>query len=155
MSDMNFGTQGRICICFGVCKKVSVYKLQRDEYLMRRHDFGKNFSPARVMEEDTSHDFSCQTAKNGISAQSSLVPRLSVWAGYVGRKYRAWYALQALVPDFEKRGRIIERHRPHPAFIVSCINANNVGRIFGIQPCSVKLLHLLALAACAGKHDQK
>ena len=37
----------------GFCKKVSVCKLQRGEYLMRRHDFGKNSLPARAMEEDT------------------------------------------------------------------------------------------------------
>ena len=38
----------------GFCKKVSVCKLQRGEYLMRTHDFGKNPLPARAMEEDTS-----------------------------------------------------------------------------------------------------
>ena len=38
----------------GFCKKVSVCKLQRGEYLMRGHDFGKNPLPARAMEEDTS-----------------------------------------------------------------------------------------------------
>ena len=53
MSDINFGTQGRN-VCMGFCKKVSVCKLQRGEYLMRGHDFGKNPLPARVMEEDTS-----------------------------------------------------------------------------------------------------
>ena len=37
----------------GFCKKVSVCKLQRGEYLMRGHDFGKNPLPARAMEEDT------------------------------------------------------------------------------------------------------
>ena len=52
MSDINFGTQGRN-VCMGFCKKVSVCKLQRGEYLMRRHDFGKNSLPARAMEEDT------------------------------------------------------------------------------------------------------
>ena len=39
----------------GFCKKVSVCKLQRGKYLMRRHDFGKNSLPARAMEEDTSN----------------------------------------------------------------------------------------------------
>ena len=48
-----FGTQERN-VCIGFCKKVSVWKLQRGEYLMRRHDFGKNSLPARAMEEDTS-----------------------------------------------------------------------------------------------------
>ena len=38
----------------GFCKKVSVCKLQRGEYLMRGHNFGKNPLPARAMEEDTS-----------------------------------------------------------------------------------------------------
>ena len=38
----------------GFCKKVSVCKLQRGEYLMRTNDFGKNPLPARAMEEDTS-----------------------------------------------------------------------------------------------------
>ena len=52
MSDINFGTQGRN-VCLGFCKKVSVCKLQRGEYLMRRHNFGKNPLPARAMEEDT------------------------------------------------------------------------------------------------------
>ena len=37
----------------GFCKKVSICKLQRGEYLMRRHDFGKNPLPARATEEDT------------------------------------------------------------------------------------------------------
>ena len=53
MSDISFGTQGRI-VCIRFCKKVPVCKLQRGEYLMRRHDFGKNFLPARVMKEDIS-----------------------------------------------------------------------------------------------------
>ena len=54
MSDINFGTQGRN-VCMGFCKKVSVCKLQRGEYLMRTNDFGKNPLPARAMEEDTSY----------------------------------------------------------------------------------------------------
>ena len=53
MSDINFGRQGRN-VCIGFCKKVSVCKLQRGEYLMRTNDFGKNPLPARAMEEDTS-----------------------------------------------------------------------------------------------------
>ena len=53
MSDINFGTQGRN-VCMGFCKKVSVCKLQRGKYLIRRHDFGKNYLLARAMEEDTS-----------------------------------------------------------------------------------------------------
>ena len=67
MSDINFGTQGRN-ECLGFCKKVSVCKLERGEYLMRRHDFGKNSLLARAMEEDTSTF--ARAPKNGISAQS-------------------------------------------------------------------------------------
>ena len=65
MSD--FDTQGRN-VCLGFCKKVSVCKLQMDEYLMRRHDFGKNSLLARAMEEDTSPF--ARAPKNAISSQS-------------------------------------------------------------------------------------
>ena len=67
MSDINFGTQGKNK-CLGFCKKVSVYKLQRGEYLMRTHDFGKNSLLARAMEEDTSPF--ARAPKNAISSQS-------------------------------------------------------------------------------------
>ena len=39
---------------FRILHKVSVYELQRGEYLIRRYNFGKNFLPARAMEEDIS-----------------------------------------------------------------------------------------------------
>ena len=66
-SDINSGTQGRKA-CLGFCKKVSVCKIHRGEYLMRRHDIGKNSLPARAMEEDTSPF--ARAPKNAISAQS-------------------------------------------------------------------------------------
>ena len=65
MSDINFGTQGRN-VCMGFCKKVSVCKLQRGEYLIR-HDFGKNSLLARAM-EDTSPF--ARAPKNAIYSQS-------------------------------------------------------------------------------------
>ena len=42
-----FGTQGRN-VCIGFCTKVSVYRLQRGKYLMRRHDFINGISSAKI-----------------------------------------------------------------------------------------------------------
>ena len=49
---------------------------------------------------------------------------------HVGSKKRAQYALQVHAPEFEKCGRMIERHRPRTTFMNLCIKVNNAGKIF-------------------------